>query len=330
MVKNKLFLILISASFLFWAFMTFLFILRFGGSFVTISSKDNIKSIYQIGRISNSGRFLQFDLRAQENYFGSITLNLNDIKILNHGYVYFKIKDKSNPNWYYQNKYEAEQIKSLENYPFGFPIINNSQHRIYTIRLEYINNQLSHNKNKFTVSEIVTKYQFPRAVILRDIKFIFEFVFAKIKYSFGFNETIIASLFYSIPLLIILFINKFYNSLFYKLHLKQYEIIHSKTILQIANIVFLISSTVFYNIIMHNSKELFFLIFIIIFIYFRKIKPYQLYIVSTVNIILGLLVFMINFTFLGNNLVTWGYYFLILAAVLNFKEYVYNRNLNEK
>jgi hypothetical protein len=267
---------------------------------------------------------LNFDLIAHDNYLGSISVDFNQNKKINSGIIIFKIKEKGSSNWYYSNNYIAQQMNILDAYPFGFPPISDSKDKTYIVQITYNNSFPSEVKLSNSNSVITSRYQYPKSLLLSDKKILRGFITAKVQNAISSSKVLFASLFYSLPLWILLILYWSYqspivNSYFNQIKKSQWRMLFN------LDMGILVSATMIYNIIFHNIIEFIFLICLLFYIFIRKQKSYQIYALSLYTITLGLLLFMINFSNLGNNMAMWGYYFLILGLILNMLELNYNK-----
>jgi len=48
----------------------------------------------------------------------------------------FRIKEQGQSDWYYRAEYKVDQFQNSKSFPFGFPIINESENRTYLIEIE--------------------------------------------------------------------------------------------------------------------------------------------------------------------------------------------------
>lgn len=83
---------------------------------------------------------ISMQIAAYDNYFGVITMHIAHKTIPNQKgdlstQLIFKIKEKGSKDWYSISKYDLYRIKDSIHHPFGFPVINNSKNKIYTVEL---------------------------------------------------------------------------------------------------------------------------------------------------------------------------------------------------
>ena len=85
--------------------------------------------IYQDSKII--GEFISTD-----NNMGIVGFRFWTFYRLNDDYLIFRIRDKNSKEWYYQNKYKADQFQPNQYFTFGFPIILDSKGKTYVFEIE--------------------------------------------------------------------------------------------------------------------------------------------------------------------------------------------------
>ena len=124
--------------------------------------------------------------KAKENYLGILSFRFNTFERINNDVVIFRVKQNGSKNWYYQNFYKVDQFQPNDFFTFGFPIIDNSEGKIYDFQIV---STAGKKGDAISVSNIepvfATKYQFPKSLILSNPKFAFSFLVKKIIVSFS-------------------------------------------------------------------------------------------------------------------------------------------------
>ncbi len=96
--------------------------------------------------------------------------------------IMFRIKEEGKDNWYYENKYRAEEFKNNEYFTFGFPPLTNSKNNIYVFEIESLTGT---SKNAIGIiphkpqTAFVYKYSVSE---LKNYKTFFPFAFKKFVY----------------------------------------------------------------------------------------------------------------------------------------------------
>ncbi len=74
---------------------------------------------------------IQGIFNSQYPNLGSISIRFNTQNQINTDWLTFSIKEQGSQNWYYQGKYKVDQFQPDQFFPFGFPVINDSQNKTY-------------------------------------------------------------------------------------------------------------------------------------------------------------------------------------------------------
>jgi len=144
------------------------------------------------------------EFRAKENDLGIIMVRFNNyIKpdFASEDTVLFKVKEENQNKWYYVGEYRSGSFEHQDYYPFGFPIIANSQGKVYQFEIVSLsgnsNNALEVNRNQ---PILLTGYQFPKSEIFGSKFKIVSFLIKKSFYSFTNLNFIFSSTIYLLPL----------------------------------------------------------------------------------------------------------------------------------
>jgi hypothetical protein len=109
---------------------------------------------------------ISFNLHAKYNNLGTIEVLFDTNKKNNHDWLWFRIKEKNSPTWYYQNKYKTDHLNTDQYFPFGFPIINNSKNKEFRVEIESISgtseNSVSINKRG---QNFIAKYSYSKSYL---------------------------------------------------------------------------------------------------------------------------------------------------------------------
>lgn len=119
--------------FLFWVFVT---LLTTSTSFLSISTFHNIKelTLVQKGELTK-GKTVKGVFTATTPNLGIVSVRFNTYERINSDVLLFKIKEKGQQNWYYQNLYKVDQFQPESFFTFGFPVIAKSQGKTFEFEL---------------------------------------------------------------------------------------------------------------------------------------------------------------------------------------------------
>lgn len=142
---------------------------------------------------------------ATENNLGIIGFRFWTYYRLNDDYLIFRIREKNSLDWYYQNKYKADQFQPNQYFTFGFPVIENSKGKQYVFQIE---SSQGRPGIAVGVSEIepvfITKFKYPRDLITSSSSQFLWFVRTKLVNLLTKAEFKASSFIYLIPFLLYL------------------------------------------------------------------------------------------------------------------------------
>jgi hypothetical protein len=119
-----------------WLLLSFLFIPRGSITIVTENFTRNEKNIFPEGELFKEQR-LRGEFKATYDNLGivSVRMGINIDNLENTDKLIFRIKEKKQDEWYYENVYDSGFFNRLEYSPFGFPIIGSSKGKIYEFEI---------------------------------------------------------------------------------------------------------------------------------------------------------------------------------------------------
>lgn len=137
-------------------------------------------------------------IRATENNLGIILFRFAKLSAVTLDTVAFRIKKEGDGQWYYENKYKADQFQPDQYFTFGFPSVANSKNKAYVFEIESLTGTY---KNGTGVSLVKPQVAVVYKYTLRDLKnykmlssFIFKkFVYVQDNVNFWENWQILAS-----------------------------------------------------------------------------------------------------------------------------------------
>jgi len=139
--------------------------------------------------------------QAKENNLGIVSVRFYNFQRISKDKVIFRIKEKNQKSWFYENTYKVDQFQPDQLFTFGFPVIPDSQGKIYYFEVESTRGRRG---DAVALSEVyppfVSQYQFPKEVLLADKVALFQFFLKKIYYSFTDRNLLMSSLVYLLPL----------------------------------------------------------------------------------------------------------------------------------
>lgn len=174
------------------------------GNAFTVLTYTRYPSIakYSLDREILKHKKIDITFQAQEDYLGIVQLHINTFDRWNTDTIVFRIKEQDAKGWYYQNSYDTAQTTNLAFYPFGFPALKNSKDKLYEIEIESLDGV---HGNAIGISSIqpivVTKYQYPKQLLLTDRSQLRYFIGLKIQNLIQTINPIIDVLIFFLPFL---------------------------------------------------------------------------------------------------------------------------------
>ncbi len=163
-------------------------------------------------KLTDQNRKLIGQFKANDNYLGLIVLHFNKEKVTYGRHVTFRIKEIGTSSWLQENKVRTDNFHYLPNYPFGFPIIIDSQGKDYVFEIEMM------EKNKFDSIGlrddkplIISKYQFPKNKLINEPSFLTSFLTSKLLYLIYNTSYVFYSFLYLLPFIIYILVLFLYN-----------------------------------------------------------------------------------------------------------------------
>jgi len=158
--------------------------------YLSTSSVLNNKNLDLTKGVVAKGSFI-----AKDNYLGIINVRF-DFKKNNDDQIIFRIKERGESRWYYEQSYHAVQFVKLPLFPIGFPIIKDSMGKAYEIELLTKKGKVNSVSLDSTYPGFVLRYFIPKTELLSNPKILLNFILNKIY--FNFNQGGIMVLFLSI------------------------------------------------------------------------------------------------------------------------------------
>lgn len=163
---------------------------------------------FPIGKILKNQRIIG-EFTGKENYLGIVSVRLDytqRISFEEEDVLLFRIKEKGQEQWYYENKYRSGLMIGSLYFPFGFTKISDSYGKIYRFEIISLN---GNDKNAITIKAkdpiFVSKYKFSKnEILLGGSQAVLSFSFKKVFTFFSNFDTLISSLIFLLPLIIYL------------------------------------------------------------------------------------------------------------------------------
>jgi hypothetical protein len=171
------------------------------------------------------------EFTARDNNLGIVAVRFNTFFRINDDVVRFRIKDKGDKSWDYENDYTTPQFQPNQLFTFGFPIIPDSSGKTYEFEIESLQGERENAVALSTITPVyVTKYQYAKELILSDRDYATTFLYKKTLNSVTNADFLLASFAYALPLLVYLIWLLFFNKYLYN----KYRLVFVPIILMLA------------------------------------------------------------------------------------------------
>jgi len=129
---------------------------------------------------------ISFFFKAKYNNLGQVGIRFHNNYRINPGYVNFKIRNRSSEKWLYENQYKVDQFQPDQIFPFGFPLISDSEDEDYEVEIAGSINETDKTIS-FSIYEpvIVSRYEFRSSYLLDNPQFIPTYIQEKLVYYLG-------------------------------------------------------------------------------------------------------------------------------------------------
>lgn len=280
-----------------------------------LTSKDNFNAVKLYKNKKITGVFT-----ATENHLGIIAVRFN--KVPKPGYdkedvILFKLRQKGNSKWLYENKYHSGAITSGEYYPFGFLQIDNSVGKTYEFEIASTKGS---DLNAIEISRenpiYIIKHKFSKKEIVGSLKNLFEFTFKKIVTSFTNYEILLSSTVFLLPLLFYLIWIVFP---FEKLKKNKHKI-NGKKLFQLLVVILILSDIILYKF-MNTGLMLALIGLWLISVYINKSKSSVSFLFSFFLFVLSVLGIYFSINVSINKTSTFAYIILIVGFLQSVWEY---------
>ncbi|MCL4208684.1 hypothetical protein KJZ63_03580 [Patescibacteria group bacterium] len=152
----------------------------------------------KIGSTEWSGQF-----KAKDNYLGIVSIDFAHTQKPIFDQISFMIKEKGANQWHEVNAYDARQFYFLSQFPFGFKVIEDSKDKIYEFKFvsQSGNQQYKSSFDKLNPI-VISKYQYPKKLLISDPLFLSTFLYKKIVYSLSIEEYQNVILLFALPFIL--------------------------------------------------------------------------------------------------------------------------------
>jgi len=121
------------------------------------------------------------EFKARQNYLGIVGFRFWTFWRLNDDFLIFRIREKGATEWYYQNKYKADQFQPNQYFTFGFPVIETSKGKTYIFEIESLQGRPGVAVGISEMNPVfIVKYKYPKSQVTVSLGQFFSFGLAKL------------------------------------------------------------------------------------------------------------------------------------------------------
>lgn len=272
-----------------------------------ITSLTSSYNIHNLTKYSTSelrkGDMIQGEFRAAYNHLGIVLVRFNTFYRISNDFVIFRIKEKGQKNWFYENNYKVDQFQPNKLFTFGFPVIPDSGGNTYVFEIESVQGEKNDAVAISTIEPVfVAKYQYPRSEITGTPGKTISFGIAKTINSLTNPDFIVTTFAYLLPL----FLYLFYNIFIAKFSLDRY-------ILVFIPLVVLFVESFFTN----NTNDILVLTLTVLMaftIYISKLESRITFTFALLFLICTPVMFAVGQDKIAENFAMWAYMLLVIGA----------------
>lgn len=123
------------------------------------------------------GERIRNTFTAAYDNLGTLAFRFDNHQRLNSDWIWFRLKEIGQPDWYYQEKYNTDQFNPDYYFTFGFPVIRNSSGKNYQFEIESISGTADNSISLHPgFPYFLAKYSYPKSFLLEHRDQIFPFI----------------------------------------------------------------------------------------------------------------------------------------------------------
>jgi len=330
LINNKLirWIILPGLLLFFWFVLTFIYSSQYNGSYTVISFNHSLNNFnkYPEGRLLEGDK-ITGEFTAQDDNLGIVAIRFKQqqrIQWVLEDILIFRIKEKGASEWYYQNQYYSGLTYDVPFLPIGFPIINDSEDKIYQFELEStkgndINGLVLSDKNPVLAS----RYQMDKTALINDSSLLVHFFYTKLLNTFDTPDILFSSIVYLLPFMLYLswitgaldiimkpLLQKYERSLF---KVKLEKIYKNNIILGLFFSLILISAVLYDVLILQVLNDAIYLVILFMWLmiqYLTKVKSSITFIIAFILLLISPISNQLESVTIAEKAAAWAFIFL--------------------
>lgn len=102
-----------------------------------------------------AGDIVKGEFKSNDNFLGIVEIRFEFYERKTEDSYIFRIKEKSQKEWYHTNTYKAKEFGGYPLFPFGFPVVTNSRGKDYYFELESLHGKPGHGVGISTAEPVI-------------------------------------------------------------------------------------------------------------------------------------------------------------------------------
>ncbi len=263
---------------------------------------------------------------AKENYLGIISIRFGDIPKVDYDeedLILFRIREKGQQDWIYENKYRSGSFLQNQYFPFGFKQIENSKGKVYEFELISLNGEEFNSVEiKNTNPIYFSKYKFPKNEIFKDSNSIIKFMTKKLITFANSYDALLSSFAFLIP-----FIFYMLWIIFFEIWVKSKGIINRRNLFITFVSALIISEIIFYEFIIAGFM-LGLLALWVFTVYVCKLKSTTTFTLAFILLAISIISLYFDLGVSADKASTYAYFLIIVGFAQSIGEHK-NYKLND-
>lgn len=204
-VKNFLYF----ALFILWVSQTLFYVYKKDEGIPTLYDRYAFQDFTRSSTLMHKDDVLSASFKPSYQNLGIVQVRFVTFKRMSDDKLIFRIKEKGQTEWYYQATYKTDQFQDDELFPFGFPLIQDSQNKEYEFEIISLLGAQENNVGASkTFPSFAAKYIYSKD-ILNNKEELISFLLNKFVNTVSDPDVLTHSLFYLLPLVLYFYFEKF-------------------------------------------------------------------------------------------------------------------------
>lgn len=323
-----------------WLFLTCFYIITYDKSLTVISYFHDKENVSSINDKILKGEIVSGEFVAIENNLGIVSLKFKLFdrpRFIDEDTLVFRIKEKGAKNWYHQNSYMDGLMYEVPIFPFGFPVIQDSEGKTYYFEIESLK---GNNNNSVAISNkgqiFFSKYYIPKSELLASSSEFSSYIVRKFVSSLLTTDLRFSSFVYLLPFIFYLILlspfgKQIVNPVFRKIYRPLIPVVQFMEKYIVPNLSAVLILVILIDIfIVQVTNDMVYIVvgtLWVIMLRINKIRTYYSYILVLCLIIMAPIFIFIKEPQIAEKCAVWGYMILVFAVLQSIFGYRRLKNI---